>query len=537
MPECSENIFINEFGKNYKAFIDFFSEQVLFLCVFKAYLILILLNVSGIGIGVTDQGKFSTYLHALMELNLAVAELNKPTGRSKGGDLSLSLEMVPRPPTSPTHTSRRKKLKTKRDRRDSAQKRDDARRTSESEAQESGQPSSASSSAASLLSLVSSASDPSVAASTSGASSSSTSQDKESKEKEKDVKESKTTTKVAKPEDELWLHRALIVSHILRCLAFNEKNGMIALVNAIADAHQVLNTVTAHQRLVIITGIPTNLEPDFVKQALRSIFKSHGGVDRDEIYLPYQTVETVQVKEVVVKDDATGETETKQVKDTGEQVESEAVEGVDESKKEDVKDSNQTELKKEIKREKKLNGYAVVSVMSKTKVESIKKSLSKSNALFEGASLEQDDPIEVPTITTVAPNLIAEEQSNEPLEKYLQYKFFQDKNHSEICDNATVALTEIFTSCFIVEQKHGSPEFRQESGYICLSKEQILQHTPENLLCAFFSNIRPPKKSLPEQVLQVLRRYGMVFTPDKEGYVFLSFYLSNCSEYLNKQTD
>ncbi|XP_053376532.1 probable E3 ubiquitin-protein ligase HECTD4 [Mercenaria mercenaria] len=487
---------------------------------------------TGIGIGVTDQGKFSTYFHALLELNLAVAELNKPTGRSKGGDMGLSLEMVPRPPTSPTHTSRRKKLKTKRDRRDSAQKRDEARRASESEVQESGQPASTSSSASSLLSLVSSVSDQSAAASTSGATgSSSTSQDKDVKDKDKEAKESKTSTKLAKPEDELWLHRALIVSHILRCLAFNEKNGMIALVNAIADAHQVLNAVTAHQRLVIITGIPTTLEPEFVKQALRSIFKSNGGVDRDEIFLPYQTVETVQVKEVVLKDEATGETVTKQVKDTSEQNErgkTDTTEEKDESKNvqtaegsaessADKKEGSETELKKEIKREMKLNGYAVVSVMSKTKVENIKKSLIKSQALFEGASLEQDDPIEVPTITTVGPNLIAEEQSNEPLEKYLQFKFFQDKNQIEICDSATVALTEIFTSCFIVEQKHGSPEFRQESGYICLSKEQILQHTPENLLCAFFSNIRPPKKSIPEQVLQVLRRYGIVFSPDKEG--------------------
>lgn len=488
--------------------------------------------MTGIGIGVTDQGKFSTYFHALLELNLAVAELNKPTGRSKGGDMGLSLEMVPRPPTSPTHTSRRKKLKTKRDRKDSAQKRDEARRMSESEVGELAQPASTSSSAASLLSLVSSVSDQSAAGSGSVATLSSNSvESKDAKDKEKDARESKSAAKVAKPEDELWLHRALIVSHILRCLAFNEKNGMIALVNAIADAHQVLNAITAHQRLVIITGIPTNLEPEFVKQALRSIFKSHGGVDRDEIFLPYQTVETVQVKEVVLKDEATGETVTKQVADTSDQSEARLQEAnldagnVPPTSREveatsvDVKGKvapGETELKK-IKQETKLLGYAVVSVMSKTKVENIKKSLIKSQALFEAASLEHDDPIEVPTITTVGPNLIAEEQSNEPLEKYLQFKFFHDKNQTEICDNATVALTEIFTSCFIVEQKHGSPEFRQESGYICLSKEQILQHTPENLLCAFFSNIRPPKKSLTEQVLQVLRRYGMVLSPDKEG--------------------
>lgn len=471
----------------------------------------------------TDQGKFSTYFHALLELNLAVAELNKPTGRSKNSDVGLSLEMVPRPPTSPTHISRRKKLKTKRDRKDSAQKRDETRRMSENDGQDGGQQAATSSSSSSLLSLLSSVSDHSAAPSTSGASGSS------SQESSKEVKdrEARSVAKVAKPEDELWLHRALTVSHILRCLAFNEKNGMIALVNAIADAHQVLTAVTAHQRLVIITGIPTNLDPEFVKQALRLIFKSNGGVDRDEIFLPYQNVKTIEVKEVVVlKDEATGETVTKQINDMHDQNQVHAGQSIEQSEDSehspaeclvDKKTESETELKKEVKRETKLNGYAVVSVMSKTKVENIKKSLIKSQSLFEGTALDQDDPIEVPTITTVGPNLIAEEHTNEALEKYLQFKFFQDQNQIEMCDNATVALTEVFTSCFIVEQKHGSPEFRQESGYICLSKEQILQHTPENLLCVFFSNIRPPKKSVTEQVLQVLRRYGMVLSQDKEG--------------------
>jgi len=74
--------------------------------MFQLHLCYFLNLYAGIGIGVTDQGCFSTYFHALLELNLAVAELNKPAGRSKGGDTGLSLELLPRPPTSPTHTSR-----------------------------------------------------------------------------------------------------------------------------------------------------------------------------------------------------------------------------------------------------------------------------------------------------------------------------------------------------------------------------------------------------------------------------------------------
>ena len=37
-----------------------------------------------------------------------------------------------------------------------------------------------------------------------------------------------------------------------------------------------------------------------------------------------------------------------------------------------------------------------------------------------------------------------------------------------------------------------------------------------NLLFTFFSNVRAPKKTLSEQVLQVLRRYGVPKLCDKE---------------------
>jgi hypothetical protein len=60
-----------------------------------------------------------------------------------------------------------------------------------------------------------------------------------------------------------------------------------------------------------------------------------------------------------------------------------------------------------------------------------------------------------------------------------------------------------------MDQRHTSDDSRQDSGFICLGKDQILQHVQENLLFCFFNNIRPPKKSLPEQVTQVLKKYGL----------------------------
>ncbi|MEW8548217.1 MAG: hypothetical protein AB2693_32335 [Candidatus Thiodiazotropha sp.] len=145
----------------------------------------------------------------------------------------------------------------------------------------------------------------------------------------------------------------------------------------------------------------------------------------------------------------------------------------------------------------------------------------KNRTLFEGNSVDHNDPSEMPTISTVSQNLVADKNANDALEHFLRYKLFQDDNGMKLSDAATLALTEIFHSCFIIEQRHGQMEFRQESGYmyICLGKDQILQHTPENLLCIFFNNVRPPKKSLTEQVMQTLRRYGTLRTPDKERYV------------------
>ena len=492
---------------------------------------------TGIGLGVTDQGRFSTYFHALMEANLAVAEIAKPTTKPKVTETSISFDVVPKPPTSPSHSSRRKKIKTKRKEGSAHRRSEGAPRTSESEgdglpppvlqglvaSSPSASPvvSSSSSDQSTPFATASSASGSSTSLPTpsSGSTTSSTTTSSSGTSTSQDVKESAPvkSKKETKQEDILWFHRALTVSHILRCLAFNEKNGTFFLVNAISEANQVLNTITAHQRLVIITGIPNQLKPEFVRKSLNSVLKAHGGADRDDIFLPYDTVD-IPVPKEGTRDAATGEliaekptkTEAASGETASEQVPEQS------SVKQPDKDS-----KEQIVTKTRLKGYAVVPVLSKTKIEGLKKSLLKNRTLFEGNSVDHNDPSEMPTISTVSQNLVAEESANDALEHFLRYKLYQDDRGMELSDAATLALTEIFHSCFIIEQRHGQMEFRQESGYmyICLGKDQILQHTPENLLCIFFNNIRPPKKSLTEQVMQTLRRYGTLRTPDKERYV------------------
>ncbi len=65
-----------------------------------------------------------------------------------------------------------------------------------------------------------------------------------------------------------------------------------------------------------------------------------------------------------------------------------------------------------------------------------------------------------------------------------------------------IALTEVFHSCFISEQR-STPSERcvfEAGGYICLAKDQIMNQVPSNLLATFLSGVRAAKKTLTEQV-------------------------------------
>ncbi|KAJ8312853.1 hypothetical protein KUTeg_010226 [Tegillarca granosa] len=449
---------------------------------------------TGMGIGVTDKGRFSTYFHSLMEVNLAIAELKYPEmckslpgAAASGSDATSSSSLMVL--GSPTSTARKKKLKAKRDkeRGGAVPKRPGGTspRVSESE---SSSPAPASSS--SLLSSDSSTSSAS-SASTPSTSSASLSAASDA------TKPSSSSSTNIKPEDLLWFHRALTVSQILRCLAFKEKHGESALSDAISDAAQVLNTPTAHSRLLVITGILPELSPESVKQTIRKACLSSGGIEMDEIFLP--TCSKV-AKPVLLQDmSKTDEKETT------------------ENKPED-KESDKSKVQE--KKGHVLQGYAVIRVLSKTKTDIVKKNLCKCKALIENLSLDHEEIVDVPlemlSVSTVSPTLISEANANDALEHYLQYKFFSTEQQKDISDSATLSLIEIFHSCFIMEQHSESGEYKQESGFICLGKDQILQNAAENLLCTFFNNIRAPKKSVTEQIMHVLRRYGMVKSPDKE---------------------
>lgn len=201
-----------------------------------------------------EQSRFSTYFHALMEVCLAVAEVTLPlnVGSSSVGTLSSnsapnlsdssssSSSSPGQTPQSPSLLSKRKKVKIKRERAAAAvaavvsgKRGSGGARLSESDS--------------ALLNMAGS-----------------------------------------KPEDMLWFHRCLTLLMILRHLASKDPQGLSVTCDAVTDACQALVGPTAHSRLLVLSGIPTHLEEAVVRNAIRRACNSHGGLFKDEIFIPLQ---------------------------------------------------------------------------------------------------------------------------------------------------------------------------------------------------------------------------------------------------------
>lgn len=208
---------------------------------------------------VAERSRFSTYFHALMEVCLAVAEVTLPLSAGAGtsvvgvpsstsatncSDSSSSSSSSPgQTPQSPSLLSKRKKVKLKRER---------AAVTVASAAAVSGKHGSGSGARPSecdtaLLNMAG-----------------------------------------GKPEDMLWFHRGLTLLLILRHLANKDPQGLGVTEDAVADACQALVGSTAHSRLLVLSGIPTHLEESVVRNAIRRACNAHGGLFKDEIFIPVQ---------------------------------------------------------------------------------------------------------------------------------------------------------------------------------------------------------------------------------------------------------
>ncbi|XP_064322087.1 probable E3 ubiquitin-protein ligase HECTD4 isoform X2 [Phalacrocorax carbo] len=506
----------------------------------------------GSGVGVADQGRFSTYFHALMEVCLAVAEVTLPinmsvtanvvssTSAPNLSDSSSSSSSSPgQTPQSPSLLSKRKKVKMKREKTSSSGKRSSSR-VAETDA--------------AILSIGGS-----------------------------------------KPEDMLWFHRALTLLIILRHLTRKDPQGLGVTNDAVADACQALVGPTAHSRLLVISGIPTHLEESTVRSAIRKACNAHGGVFKDEIYIPLQEEDPKKIKDKAEGGECRTELEKPTVSSSADSLDisssssvtpamsvsasastsqaslcssqgisrtvsdisvdqfqaglelaippgllephvvssqesldlshcstgslgslgslGEPLDNVETASVSDVGSmytvtslDNQPLLSRPIK------GFAVVEIRSRAKIEKIRASLFNSSDLIGLSSLDGEDELmemsteEILTVSTVNQSLF-DTQGSPALEDYFNDKSIKGE---KLVPGAREVLTEIFKSCVHSEQMLSlTPAKPIKVADIYLSKEQINSQTPGNLLHVFFTNVRPPKKVLEDQLTQILRKYGV----------------------------
>ncbi|XP_074742897.1 putative E3 ubiquitin-protein ligase HECTD4 isoform X5 [Strix uralensis] len=506
----------------------------------------------GSGVGGADQGRFSTYFHALMEVCLAVAEVTLPinmsvtatvmssTSAPNLSDSSSSSSSSPgQTPQSPSLLSKRKKVKMKREKTSSSGKRSSSR---------------AAETDAAILSIGGS-----------------------------------------KPEDMLWFHRALTLLIILRHLTKKDPQGLGVTNDAVADACQALVGPTAHSRLLVISGIPTHLEESTVRSAIRKACNAHGGVFKDEIYIPLQEEDPKKIKDKAEGGECRTELEKPTVSSSADSLDisssssvtpamsvsasastsqaslcssqgisrtvsdisvdqfqaglelaippgllephvvssqesldlshcstgslgslgslGEPLDNVETASVSDVGSmytvtslDNQPLLARPIK------GFAVVEIRSRAKIEKIRASLFNSSDLIGLSSLDGEDELmemsteEILTVSTVNQSLF-DTQGSPALEDYFNDKSIKGE---KLVPGAREVLTEIFKSCIHSEQMLSlTPAKPIKVADIYLSKEQINSQTPGNLLHVFFTNVRPPKKVLEDQLTQILRKYGV----------------------------
>ena len=167
-----------------------------------------------------------------------------------------------------------------------------------------------------------------------------------------------------------------------------------------------------------------------------------------------------------------------------------------------------------------IQGYAVLHIRSKNKVEAIRKALYKSKLLLDGLTFdpEVDIPEEMLSLSAVNQQLLAEQanesQANAALESFLLDKLYGGT--SDLTQTALMAFTEIFHCCFVTEQRMSMVERSESYGYICLARDQIMLNSPANLMHTFLNAVRPAKKTLTDQTTFILKKYGIPKQVDKE---------------------
>ncbi|XP_071790886.1 probable E3 ubiquitin-protein ligase HECTD4 isoform X2 [Asterias amurensis] len=430
-------------------------------------------------------GRQSKYFQSLMELCLALAEVTSPPG--SGGQLVPSPHSTLSVQLSPQAAAKRKKVKIRRT--GASVKR--SPRPSESDSGET---------------------------SASGSS---------------------------KPEEMLWFHRTLTVSLILRFLIDGDSKGSTVIRDAILDAHQTNSAPSTHTRLLVITGIPMTLEEPAVRRAIERACRSHGGLYKQELWIPVQEIRPLEGPEesdVTTKPPVNlpGSLHGASVETPGPspstdpnmdptqslasqpQQSPEQHEGLltpppeSEITSEQTAHTADTDQPEEAKR--RVKGCAVLEVRCKAKMDSIENALLTSKEVTEAMQVESAAILDVSpedflTISVISSSLQTELTDNSEFLEYLKYKLFIEKSPTILKTLAVQSLEQIFYSCLAAEQGFKLlselDEKETETVEVTLSKEQMLSLAPGNLLVPFFGEVKGSKHTTQEEVCLVLEKYGV----------------------------
>ena len=418
-----------------------------------------------------DQGLFSTYFHSLLEVNLAIAEAVQILGPSPLLPNIPYARLVEEGATASKSSSSSKKKKQK-------------------SRKHSGTPS-RQSSGASLIDVDSMhSSEEALSLVTASTSLSSM------------VSNMSNTTSCSSMNmvscedlqvEDMWFYRAVNISGILRGLGFGESHTRKVLSEAVTDAAMSIMGSTAHSRLLVLIGIPQHMDVEAVKDAIKRACDVNGGIERIDIFVP-PTRKTVTS---LSSESGMGLAKAKDLDNEKDNIKSKVTAPVIKSR-----------------------GWAVINLPTKANTESVQKSLYKCKPLIESLNCDPEEFVDIPdevfSVSVVNQMLLSEPPANGAVELYLQDKLFQKEADRELTDTALQIITEIFHSCFFVIQQQGSSGWWQESGFICLEKEHILNSSADNLLYIFLNQLRPTKKPLGDYVNPLLRQYGMVITQDKD---------------------
>ncbi|XP_022104608.1 probable E3 ubiquitin-protein ligase HECTD4 isoform X2 [Acanthaster planci] len=439
-------------------------------------------------------GQQSTYFQALMELCLALAEVTSPPGL--GAQLAPSAHATSSVQLSPQAAAKRKKVKIRRT--GTTVKR--SPRPSESD---------------------------------SGETSASTS---------------------SKPEEMLWFHRALTVSLILRYLIDGNLQGATVTRDAILDAHQSNSVPSTHSRLLVITGIPMTLEEQTVRRAIERACSSHGGLYKQELWIPIQDQKqpedspdadtSIQTPVNLQRPDlppgaAVGTPDPSPVAEASvntalEDQAPDTQQGAavtpladqhaglltppPEGEATPVDGQDRDTLNHPDEAKQLVKGYAVLEVRCKAKIDSIENALLTSKEVTEAMQVETAAILDVSpedflTVSAVNSALQAELTDSGEFSEYLRHKLLTDKPPRELRPLAVQALEQVFYSCLAAEQGFKLlselEEKDMDTAEVTLSKEQMLSLAPGNLLVPFFGEVKGSKHTAQEEVTLVLEKYGV----------------------------